>query len=169
MAYSDPVKRKEYMRSWREKNREKIREKHQEAQRRWRSNPENLEKERARNRERYLQRADKVAAYQAKKVEEDPTWRMLIAAKSRAKRQGIPFLITKDDLEVPEYCPVLGLKLKYGAGPICDESASLDKFIPELGYIPGNVRIISNRANMLKNNMTLFEWEAIGKYLRGEV
>lgn len=42
-------------------------------------------------------------------------------------------------------------------------SPSLDKIIPSLGYVPGNVRIISARANLLKNDATVDELRAILK------
>ena len=44
--------------------------------------------------------------------------------------------------------------------------ASLDKLIPELGYIPGNVFVVSWRANTLKSNMNISELEMILKYMR---
>ena len=40
-------------------------------------------------------------------------------------------------------------------------SPSLDRIIPSLGYVKGNIRVISFRANTLKNNATLSELELI--------
>jgi len=52
---------------------------------------------------------------------------------------------------VPEFCPVLGIKIvpgRQGKGKATeDNSPSLDKFIPEKGYVPGNIAVISWRAN----------------------
>lgn len=75
-------------------------------------------------------------------------------ARSRARTQGIPFDITEDDIHVPTFCPVLGLKLERaetGQGRN-DHAPSLDRIIPELGYVKGNVIVISNKANRIKSN-----------------
>lgn len=76
------------------------------------------------------------------------------SAKSRAKRNGIPFNLDFSDIVIPEFCPVLGIKLKQRDGKLADNSPSLDRIIPELGYIKGNVIVISNKANRIKNNAT---------------
>lgn len=79
---------------------------------------------------------------------------MLRSAKHRAKRQGVPFDIELEDLVIPEYCPVLGLKLECnaGEGSAKQNSPSLDKIIPSLGYVKGNIQIISNLANVMKHD-----------------
>jgi hypothetical protein len=78
-------------------------------------------------------------------------------ARVRADARGASFTLTIDDLPpVPETCPVLGIALvrnHEGPGP-CDTSPSLDRIFPELGYVPGNVRWISQRANQIKSNAT---------------
>jgi hypothetical protein len=91
--------------------------------------------------------------------------------KNSAKKLGIPFDITIDDIEQPEYCPVLGIKLNYGwggkNGHLRDPAkATIDKVNPLLGYVPGNVFVISWRANKLKSDMTLHELESIIKYMK---
>ncbi len=80
--------------------------------------------------------------------------------KNSAIKQGIPFSITLDQIEQPEYCPVLGIKLNYAwggkEGHLRDPAkATIDKLVPELGYVPGNVFVISWRANKLKSDMTV--------------
>jgi len=89
-------------------------------------------------------------------------YRMLTRAKSRAKQKNIPFNLTLEDIEVPETCPLLGIPIeiqpKKGYHP---NSPSLDKIIPEKGYIKGNVWVISNRANTLKNDATLQELKTL--------
>ena len=84
---------------------------------------------------------------------------MLARIKSRAKKLGIPFNITEEDINIPEVCPVLGVRLERqkGNGKHCNYTPSLDRIVPALGYIKGNVRVISNRANLLKSNATLEE------------
>lgn len=77
-------------------------------------------------------------------------------AARRAKKRGIEFSITVDDLHWPLFCPVLGIRLDYPTGEdlgrrwLNDCSPSLDRWDNSLGYIPGNVYIVSWRANRLK-------------------
>ena len=47
-------------------------------------------------------------------------------------------------------------------------SPSLDRIRPQLGYVAGNVRVISNRANHLKSNGTISEFEAVLAYMKRE-
>jgi len=69
-------------------------------------------------------------------------------AKYRAKQKGLEFNITKEDIIIPDTCPLLGTPM---------ESPSLDRIDSSKGYIKGNVWVISNRANTLKNDATLSE------------
>lgn len=77
---------------------------------------------------------------------------MISRAKYRAEEKSIPFSITKEDLVYTEICPLLEIPLNWKGGPRDNDTPSLDRIIPQLGYIPGNVRIISNLANMMKNS-----------------
>ena len=89
-------------------------------------------------------------------------YRMLTRAKSRAKIGNIPFNLTLEDISIPDTCPLLGIPIevqpKKGYHP---NSPSLDKIIPEKGYTKGNVWVISNRANTLKNDATLTELKTL--------
>jgi hypothetical protein len=83
---------------------------------------------------------------------------MFTRAKTRAKRDGVPFDITPADIVIPENCPIFGTPLIIaengkGKGPT-DNSPSLDKRIPSLGYVKGNVEVISFKANRLKSSNT---------------
>jgi hypothetical protein len=90
---------------------------------------------------------------------------MLSAAKSRAKAQHLPFNLTLEDLgPLPEYCPVLGIPLDNGSGIHYDGSPSLDKIIPKLGYVRGNVLIVSMRANRLKSDATVAELRQMAEF-----
>lgn len=79
---------------------------------------------------------------------------MIYSAKHRAKRDGVPFRITRGDIEVPECCPVLGHKLEIGTRQSHEWAPTLDRIIPGLGYVLGNIRVISHRANRLKADAT---------------
>ncbi len=96
----------------------------------------------------------------------NPKRLMVYQAKLRAKRQGVPFDLTEQDFEIPERCPVLGLRLEPSKDRAHDASPSLDKVIPEFGYVPENVEIISWRANRLKADGTAIEHEKIASFMR---
>ena len=97
---------------------------------------------------------------------EDSIKKALIrAAKARAKKKGIPFDITIEDFILPEKCPLLEIPLTVGYGSSQENSYSLDKIIPDLGYVKGNVWVISNKANMIKNNASLEELKLLVKNL----
>lgn len=79
----------------------------------------------------------------------------------------MPFDLTPLDITIPDACPVLGIALCRNAeGGFNDASPSLDRLIPALGYVRGNVVVISNRANILKKNATLAEIEALARWMR---
>lgn len=85
---------------------------------------------------------------------------LLTKAKKRAKEKNLPFNLTKTDIFIPEICPALGIQLKVNDDKLGDCSPTLDRFIPELGYVVGNIVVISARANRIKNNASIDE---IGK------
>jgi|SRR5271157_1601998 len=89
---------------------------------------------------------------------------MLWKAKNRAKRKGILCTITAQDIQIPEYCPVLGMKLEYETKNH-DSSPSLDRIDSSQGYIPGNIAVISLRANRLKNDATAIELRQIAAWI----
>lgn len=108
-------------------------------------------------------------AKQNRYYEKHPERHLLTLAKCRAKKQELPFDITAEDIHIPEYCPILGIKLESGIGKGKDRNdniPSLDKIVPRLGYVKGNVWVISLRANKLKNDATLTELELIVSALR---
>lgn len=85
----------------------------------------------------------------------NPTKRILWSSKQRAKHYNIAFDLVESDLLCPTHCSYLGLELHYLAGKVrADNTASLDRIIPEVGYIKGNVEIISDLANHMKNSAT---------------
>ena len=88
---------------------------------------------------------------------QSPEARLFHSAKSRAKQLGLPFNIDMADCHVPEYCPILGIPLNMEAEERTDNTPSIDRIIPERGYVKGNVVVISWRANRLKNNATVEE------------
>jgi len=93
---------------------------------------------------------------------------LLSQAKIRANKKNIPFNIDLSDIVIPNFCPVLGIPLYKGDGTICDNSPTLDRFDNSKGYVKGNVYVISWRANNLKNDGVLEEFECIVRYMKGE-
>lgn len=89
---------------------------------------------------------------------------MVAAARKRAKAKGIPFCISARDLVIPAICPVLAIPLAVGDGRPSDASPSLDRIVPALGYVKGNVVVISMRANRLKSDATVDELRALADF-----
>lgn len=99
----------------------------------------------------------------------NPVKALLGKAKSRAKKNGVVFDLKEEDITIPEFCPVFGIRLEHNRsgklGP-CFSSPSIDRVDPTLGYIKGNVQIISHKANAAKSNLTLEQIEALAEYTR---
>ena len=91
--------------------------------------------------------------YQRKTRRANPSKDLLRRAKERAAKFGLDFSLTAPPA-VPKRCPALGLVLTPG-GSRSDTSPALDRINPAEGYIEGNVRVVSDRANRLKGNHTL--------------
>ena len=79
---------------------------------------------------------------------------MIRNSKFMAKRRGIYFNLEYTDFELPEYCPILGIKLEYGAGNNgnAPQHATLDRIDNSKGYVKGNVMVVSRLANAMKNS-----------------
>jgi hypothetical protein len=94
---------------------------------------------------------------------------LLDGAKSRAKKKNIPFSIKLDDIFIPDICPVLGITLFKIGEHSSDNSATLDRIIPSLGYVPGNIIVISSKANRIKSNATYEEIFMVGEWLKSSL
>ncbi len=106
--------------------------------------------------------------WRKKRYYRDPARTMWIEARGRARRAQLPFDIEPSDCEIPEFCPVLGIKLTTkGFGTKVETTPTLDKINPEKGYVKGNVKVISWKANRIKSDC--FDpsvFESIAKYIR---
>jgi hypothetical protein len=112
---------------------------------------------------------DKRRAQVKKYQKQNPEALLISQAKHRAKKLNLKFDIDKSDIFIPDICPVLGIKLNRKVEGIqTDNSPSLDRIIPKLGYVKGNIKIISWRANRIKNDSTLEEIEAIARYVKNQ-
>lgn len=96
----------------------------------------------------------------------DPRCFMLSRARTRSLKHNVPFNITKEDIVIPTFCPVLGIPLQIGTGDKTDNSPSLDRIVPSKGYVIGNIEVMSDKANRIKTNASLEEIEKVVIYLR---
>lgn len=113
--------------------------------------------------------------------EEKELWRQkrlnisktLYTVKIRAKEKGLPFNLDHKYLcaIAPNRCPVFKLELAWGYGATktvghpAENSPSLDRIVPELGYIKGNVAWLSNKANVIKSSADEKDLYAVADWL----
>jgi hypothetical protein len=131
-----------------------------------------------RSRRRYLKESAKSKAYRQQYYQDnkerikadmkvraaaDPRKRLRGHAKERATSKSLPFALELEDIVLPEYCPILGVKLIYGTKR-SDASPSLDQIIPGVGYTRDNVQVLSDKANRMKNDATPEELRMFAKY-----
>lgn len=91
------------------------------------------------------------------------------SARKRARDANVPFdygAVTEVLRNAPDCCPVLGHPFSVG-GRLTFDSPTLDRIRPHLGYVRGNVQIICQRANVVKNDASANEVERIAAYMRG--
>lgn len=112
---------------------------------------------------------ERVRATQQNWRQANPIKNALRRAKARAVKKGLEFNITEADFPTrPTHCPILGIELKYGGGrgrKPSGDAASLDRRDNALGYISGNVFIVSFRVNQIKNDGTAAEHRMIAEWM----
>ena len=81
-------------------------------------------------------------------------------AKHRARELHLPFNISPNDIIIPKTCPALGISLSW-YNKLKEDTPSVDRIKPDLGYVKGNIWVISYRANRLQNNASLEEMTKI--------
>jgi hypothetical protein len=126
--------RKEYLKEWRSKNSKHIKEYVEAKYGGW-------------------------AKRSRKYKEKNPGNVLLNAARRRARDKKLEFDIEIADINIPTVCPVLNIPILKvytegkKVGPT-NNSPSLDRIDNAKGYVKGNVQVISNKANTMKNNAT---------------
>lgn len=84
--------------------------------------------------------------------------------KAIAKRKGLEFNLTEEDLDIPEVCPILEIPLVQSSLGWSPNNPSVDRKDNSKGYIKGNVGIISFKANSIKSDLSLQQLENLYKY-----
>ena len=103
-----------------------------------------------------------------KRKDRNPIHTYFIAKRSECKQKGFLFDLTEEYLMsiYTPYCPIFKTPMKIGTGGRGDGyNSHLDRIIPELGYVAGNVAWISGRANRIKYNATVNELRSIADWL----
>lgn len=108
----------------------------------------------------------KRAAYRNAYNKNNPAVKLYWNCKSRAKLKGLDFNLDKEDIVIPEVCPLLGISFELGIGYLCDGSPSVDRIDSNLGYVKGNVWVISHKANTIKSDASIDQLEMLVNNLR---
>ncbi|HXB28087.1 MAG TPA: hypothetical protein VNV25_25380 [Gemmatimonadaceae bacterium] len=148
---ANPARGKANAKNYREANKEKIREQKRldvDRRRAWQKAWRERNAERVRCKER---------EWCAANVERG----MFRRAKERAKKLGLDFNLDVSDIVIPKICPLLGIVLERKPGVQADSTPSLDRIDSSLGYVKGNVWVISWRANNIKSDASLEELEML--------
>lgn len=120
---------------------------------------------RVRQKDYYEENARKVMDQQREALKDNPAKGLLKLAKQRSKKSGIEVAITEAEIIIPEFCPILGVRLEFGKMADRGNSPSLDRIDSTKGYIPGNVAVISWAANRLKSNGTAEQHRRIADWM----
>lgn len=118
------------------------------------------------------ERCKSCSAIRAKKEKEcrerdwkyKPAIHMLNNSKQRAKSVGREHTLNIDDIVIPDFCPILSIKLETGDRKSHYNAPSIDRIDNNKGYTKENIMIISVRANLLKKDATIDELITIGNF-----
>jgi len=128
-------------------------------------NVENKKHRQVYDKEYYQKNKEKMKSYR----DTNPIEEMFKRAKVRANRKGLEFNITISDIVIPKYCPIfpeMELILSTGGanGPL-ENTPSLDRVDNNKGYVKGNVKVISHKANSLKRDGTVGLFKRLIEYI----
>lgn len=164
MPHQSVEAKRAYQKEWRQRNRDRV----YANRKAWAAaNPEKVKAYRESPRYKTLCKKYDAKTYRnrsplvRKKV-------LLLSARQRAQAKNLEFSLTVDNIVWPEFCPVLGIKLNYGAptkGRDSWDSPSIDRRDSRRGYTPDNVAVMSWRANRIKADATLEETQKLYEYL----
>lgn len=107
---------------------------------------------------------------QRKFRETQPAKFLWLAMLSRAKQRGEACKIKLEDIVIPARCPVLGIEIfltPYGSErkkENRDNAPSIDRIDNSVGYVRGNIIVVSHRANRIKNDATADELKKLAEF-----
>lgn len=149
----------DYMSSYYELNKEKLKAK---ARERYAAKRDVIKQQTKQYRQ---DKAEQYRAYRNDWLQKHPLMKLLHNCRARSNKLGLPCDLDLDyleSLERPLVCPVLHIPIT----DAYDHRLTLDRITPALGYVRGNLKFISMRANRLKNESSIEELELIIKYMK---
>ena len=106
----------------------------------------------------------------------DPKWAWVVSAlggcRQRCEKSKVPYDLTNEYVYsiLVDTCPALGIPLIYPDGSLKKgmtiNSPTLDRLVPALGYVKGNVAILSLKANAIKSNANSEEVKQVADWMR---
>ena len=102
----------------------------------------------------YKTRLDKIKGYMIRNI------------KGSAKRRNLKFDLIWQDIELPEYCPILETKLDYYGNYQNYNHPTIDRIDNSKGYTKGNIITVSRLANIMKNSANFDELELFSKNMQ---
>ena len=80
---------------------------------------------------------------------------LLDRVKQGSRERGLEFNLELEDIIIPTFCPLLGIRLTFEFTPETRDSYySIDRIDSTKGYVKGNVQVMSLKANTMKNSAT---------------
>jgi hypothetical protein len=134
-----------------------------ESKARYREKHKDVIKEKAAK--KYLENKDIISEKGKIKRRITPSNELLKKAKQRAKKKGLAFNLTLEDIVVPDTCAILGLKLEIGEDKLHDCSPTIDRIDTSLGYLKNNIQVVSHKANRMKSDASILELKLFAKWV----
>jgi len=161
---------REYDRKWYASRSEEQKENERATKRKWYASMSEEKKEKYREKKRKSSKK-REASLNLDQRRHRKIGHMHSSAKRRAKDKDLPFNLIKQDIAdvwpKDDYCPALRipLRIKRGKGAhITDNSPNLDRIIPRLGYVKGNIVVVSKLANAIMTSARPSEVIKVGKW-----
>ena len=129
--------RNEYRREWAKASRDKDRDKYNAYQREWRT----LNKEQNKQNRKDWGERNRLQT-------------LVYSTRQTARAKQIEHSISVNDVEQPEFCPLTGIKIDWTYSGRHMANPSIDRIDPDVGYIPGNVEVMSCLGNVMKSKAT---------------
>lgn len=87
---------------------------------------------------------------------------LLKSVRNGAEKRGLEFSITLEDVFIPNVCPVFGTEFSFTGSR--DNRPSIDRIRNDVGYVQGNIVVVSMRANRTKSDLSLDELRMLLKF-----